>query len=133
MVEGNSSEESKSDNLLEVLGVFLKESTLEDGESSKAVLKDEDMEKMLANDLLDKEKEDIKVMLRKHSSLFISDYCDIIGVNLVEHYITLKSNSKPMAQKLRILDVVQQEALLVAEVKKLLQAGFQWRIESGCP
>ena len=73
--------------------------------------------------MLDKEKEDFKVMLRKHSSLFISTYCDITNINVQEHDINLKPNYKPMAQKLRRLDVVQQEALLV-EVKKLLQAGF---------
>ena len=76
---------------------------------------------MLAKDLTKKEKEDFKVMLGKHSSLFISDYCDITCVNVVEHYINLKPNSKPMAQKLRRLGVVQQQALLT-EVKKLLQA-----------
>ena len=83
MAEGSSSEESESDGLLEVLGVVLKESTLVSGESAKGVLKDEDMEKMLAKDLPDKEKEDFKVMLRKQSSLFISDYCDTTGVNVV--------------------------------------------------
>ena len=71
--------------------------------------------------MTDKEREDFKVMLGKHPSLFFLDYGDITGVNVVEHYIKLKPNCTPMAQKLRILGVVQQEALLV-EVKKLLQA-----------
>ena len=93
------------------------------GESTKGVLKDEDMEKMLAKYLIGKEKEDFKVMLRKYSSIFILDYCDITGVNVMEHYINLKPNCRPMAQKLRRLGVVQQEALLT-EVKRLLQAGF---------
>ena len=75
-----------------------------------------------------KKKEDFKVMLRKHSSLFISDYCDITGVNVVEHYINLKPNCRPMAQKLRRLGVMQQEALLT-EVKKLLQVGFIYLVE----
>ena len=44
MAEGSSSEESESDNLLEVLGVVLKESTLVGGKSTQGVLKDEDME-----------------------------------------------------------------------------------------
>ena len=98
------------------------------GESTKGVLKEEDMEMMLAKDLTDKEKEDFKEMLGKHSSLFISDYCDITGVNVVEHYINLKPNCRLVAQKLRRLGVVQQEALL-AEVKKLLQAGFIYPME----
>ena len=42
---------------------------------------------------------------------------------MVDHHITLKPNCKPVAQKLRRLGIVQQEALLM-EVKKLLQAGF---------
>ena len=105
--EGSSSERSESDSLLEVLGVVLKDPTSAGGESTKGVLKEEDMEMMLAKDLTDKEKEDFKVMLRKHSSLFFSDYCDIIGANVVEHYINLKPKSKPVAQKLRRLGVVQ--------------------------
>ena len=51
MGEGSSSEESESDSLLEVLGVVLKDSTLAGGESTKGVLKEEDMEMMLAKDL----------------------------------------------------------------------------------
>ena len=64
----------------------------------------------------------------KHPSLFISNYYDIIGVNVVEHCINLKPNYKPMAQKLKRLGVVQQEALL-AKVKKLLQAIFIYLVE----
>ena len=127
--EGSSSEESESDSLLNVLGAVLKESNLVGGESTKGVLKDDEMEKMLAKDFLDKEKEEFKVMLRKHSSLFIPEYCDITGVNVVEHYINLKPNCKPVAQKLRRLGVVQQEALLV-DVKKLLQDDFIYLVEN---
>ena len=121
--KGSSSEKSGSDSLLEVLGVVLKESTLVGGESTKGVLKEEDMEMMLAKDLTDKEKEDFKVMLGKHPSIFISNYGDITGVNMAEHYINLKTNCRLVAQKLKRLGVVQQEALLT-EVKKLLQVGF---------
>ena len=60
MAEGASSEKSESDRLLEVLGVVLKESTLVGGESTKGVLKEEDMEMMLTKDLIDKEKENSK-------------------------------------------------------------------------
>ena len=103
MAKGSSSEESESDSSLEVLGVVLKESTLVGGESTKGVLKDEDMEKMLAKDLPNKEKEYFKVMLRKHSSLFISDYSEISGVMVVEHQINLKPNCKPVTQNLEDL------------------------------
>ena len=71
---------------------------------------------MLAKDLTKKEKEDFKLMLGKQPSLFISDYGDIWGVNVVEQYIKLKPNYKPVAQKLKRLGVVQQEALMM-EVK----------------
>ena len=64
------SEESESDSSLEVLGVVLKESTLMGGESTKGVLKEEYMEMMLERDLIDKEKENFKVMLGKHPSHF---------------------------------------------------------------
>ena len=91
-------------------------------------MKNEDMEKMLGKYWTDKKKQDFKAMLRKHSSLFIFDYCDITGVNVVEHYINLKPNCKPVAQKLIRLGVVQQEALFT-EVKKLLQDGFIYPVK----
>ena len=83
---------------------------------------------MLAKDLTPVEKEDFKVMLRKHPSLFISNYSKISAVTVVEHKINLKANQKPVAQKLRRLGRIQQEALL-AEVRKLTQAGFIYPIE----
>ena len=41
----------------------------------------------------------------------------------MEHRIKLKEGSKPIAQKLRCLGVIQQEALLL-EVRKLLESSF---------
>lgn len=58
------------------------------------------MDKMLARDLLATKKEEFKVMLRKHPSLFIFDYGEITGVTMIQHQINLKPNQKPMAQKL---------------------------------
>ena len=77
--------------------------------------------------------EEFKVMIRKHPSLFISDYCEISRVTVVEHQINLKPNQKPVAQKLQRLGRIQQEALLT-EVKRLTQAGFIYpgKIPSGC-
>ena len=88
------------DSSLEVCGETLKEPSENDGESSKRELRDEDLEKMLAKDLSATEKEEFKVMLRKHPSLFISDYCEISRVTVVEHQINLKPNQKPVAHKL---------------------------------
>ena len=47
---------------------------------------------------------------------------------VVQHQINLKPNMKPVAQKLQHLGKIQQEALL-AEVKKLSNAGFIYPVE----
>ena len=52
----------------------LKEPSKDDGKNSQRELKEEELEKMLAKDLTTQEKKDFKVMLKKHTSLFISDY-----------------------------------------------------------
>ena len=67
-------------------------------------------------------------VLKKHASLFISDYTHITGVTAVKHHIHLKEGSKPVVQRLRRLGVVQQNALL-SEVKRLLEAGFIYPVE----
>ena len=46
---------------------------------------------MIAEDLSAEERESFKVMLRKHPSLFISDYFEISGVTVVQHQINLKT------------------------------------------
>ena len=106
----------------------LREPSKDDGKSPKKELKEEELEKMLAKDLTAQEKKDFKVMLKKHTSLFISDYSEITGVTAVQHQINLKPNMKPVAQKLRRLGKIQQEALL-AEVKRLSNAGFIYPVE----
>ena len=96
--------------------------------SVREELKDEALEKMIAKDLSAEEREDFKVMLRKHPSLFIFDYSEFSGVTAVQHQIHLKPNMKPVVQRLRRLGKIQQEALL-AEVKKLTCAGFIYPVE----
>ena len=91
---------SESESSLEVCGVALREPSEDDGKSPKKELKEEELEKMLAKDLTTQEKKDFKVMLKKHTSLFISDYSEITGVTAVQHQINLKPNMKPVAQKL---------------------------------
>ncbi|MCO5566703.1 hypothetical protein L7F22_020381 [Adiantum nelumboides] len=78
---------------------------------------------MLAKDLTKEEEEDYINMFKRYPHLFITDYSMIKGVNVIQHHIDLKPDAKPVAQKLRRLGVVQQEALLF-EVNKLLKAGF---------
>lgn len=68
-------------------------------------------------------------MLRKYQNIFITDYAQIVGVDAIEHRIELWPGINPVAQKLRRLGVVQRDALL-AEVNKLLGAGFIYLIEN---
>ena len=91
---------SESESSLEICGVALREPSEDDGKCSQKELKEEDLEKMLAKDLTTQEKKDFKVMLKKHTSLFISDYSEITRVTVVQHQINLKPNMKPVAQKL---------------------------------
>ncbi|MCO5580554.1 hypothetical protein L7F22_034422 [Adiantum nelumboides] len=78
---------------------------------------------MLAKDLTKEEEEDYINMFKRYPHLFITDYSMIKGVDVIQHHIDLKPDAKPVAQKLRRLGVVQQEALLF-EVKNLLKAGI---------
>ena len=82
---------------------------------------------MLAKDLSDGENEDFKVMLRKHSHLFISNYREILGVTVVEHHINLKPNCKPVAQKLRRLGTVE-DLEWVSPVVVTLKKNGKWRV-----
>ena len=107
---------------------MIKDPGEESSEVSQKELRYDELDKMLAADLTPTEKENFKVVLRKYPSLFISNYSKIAGVTMVEHQINLKANQKLVAQKLRRLGRVQQEALL-AEVRKLTQAGFIYPIE----
>ena len=70
----------------------LREHSKDDGKNLKKELKEEELEKMLAKDLTTQEKKDFKMMLKKHTSLFISDYSEITGVTAVQHQINLKPN-----------------------------------------
>ena len=53
----------------------------------------------------------------------------IKGVTVIEHKIELRPEAKPVAQKLRRMGVIQRDALL-AEVNKLLRAGFIYPVEN---
>ncbi|MCO5572988.1 hypothetical protein L7F22_026750 [Adiantum nelumboides] len=93
-----SDSESEEASLLEAMGVVLTGPTTKDGENIKETLSDVEIEGMLSTNL---SKEECKVMLRKHSILFISDYKKIKGVTVVEHQINLKPKSKPITPNLR--------------------------------
>ena len=85
--------------------------------------------KIIAKDLTEEEEREYLTMLKKYPNLFITDYSQIIGVTAIEHRIELVPRTKPVAQKLRRMGVVQRDALL-AEVNKLLQARFIYPVEN---
>ncbi|MCO5609611.1 hypothetical protein L7F22_063841 [Adiantum nelumboides] len=78
---------------------------------------------MLAKDLTKEEEEDYINMFKRYPHLFITNYSLIKGVDVIQHHIDLKPDAEPVAQNLRRLGVVPQEALLT-EANKLLKAGL---------
>ncbi|MCO5610888.1 hypothetical protein L7F22_065130 [Adiantum nelumboides] len=125
--ESYTSEESS----MEVMGLVVKRSQAKGLSTSKEVevvakeepMMEERFRNMLAKDLTKEKEEDYINMFKRYPHLFITDYSMIKGVDMIQHHIDLKPDAKPVAQKLRRLGVVQQEALL-SEVNKLLKAGF---------
>ncbi|MCO5567967.1 hypothetical protein L7F22_021663 [Adiantum nelumboides] len=123
--ESYTSEESS----MEVMGLVFQqhqaEGSLTEVEVTvqKETMLEERFKNMLAKDLTKAEEEDYINMFKRYPHLFITDYSMIKGVDVIQHHIDLKPDAKPVAQKLRRLGVVQQEALL-SEVNKLLKAGF---------
>ncbi|MCO5584432.1 hypothetical protein L7F22_038359 [Adiantum nelumboides] len=91
--------------------------------TQKEPMLEERFRNMLAKDLTKEEEEDYINIFKRYPHLFITDYSMIKGVDVIQHHIDLKPDAKPVAQKLRRLGMVQQEALL-SEVNKLLKAGF---------
>ncbi|MCO5551944.1 hypothetical protein L7F22_005451 [Adiantum nelumboides] len=90
---------------------------------------EEQLRKMLSKDLTKEEEEDYINMFKRYPHLFITDYSMIKGVDVIQHHIDLKPDAKLVAQKLRRLGVVQQEALLT-EVNKLLKAGYIYPVSN---
>ncbi|MCO5589272.1 hypothetical protein L7F22_043238 [Adiantum nelumboides] len=125
--ESYTSEESS----MEVMGLVFQQPQAKGLSTSKEVevvakeepMMEERLRKMLSKDLTKEEEEDYINMFKRYPHLFITDYSMIKGVDVIQHHIDLKHDAKPVAQKLRRLGVVQQEALF-SEVNKLLKAGF---------
>ncbi|MCO5602286.1 hypothetical protein L7F22_056415 [Adiantum nelumboides] len=125
--ESYTSEESS----MEVMGLVFQQPQAKGSSTSKEVevvakeepMMEERLRKMLSKDLTKEEEEDYINMFKRYPHLFITDYSMIKGVDVIQHHIDLKPDAKPVAQKLRRLGVVQQEALL-SEVNKLLKAGL---------
>ncbi|MCO5553788.1 hypothetical protein L7F22_007314 [Adiantum nelumboides] len=123
--ESYTSEESS----MEVMGLVFQQpqakgsSTKVEVTAQEEPMLEERFKNILAKDLSKEEEEDYINMFKRYPHLFITDYSMIKGVDVIQHHIDLKPDVKPVAQKLRRLGVVQQEALL-SEVNKLLKAGF---------
>ncbi|MCO5554173.1 hypothetical protein L7F22_007699 [Adiantum nelumboides] len=122
---------TSKESSMEVMGLVFQQpqakgsSTSKEGEvvAKEEPMMEERLRKMLSKDLTKEEEEDYINMFKRYPHLFIIDYSMIKGVDVIQHHIDLKPDAKPVAQKLRRLGVVQQEALLL-EVNKLLKAGF---------
>ena len=78
---------------------------------------------MISQDIQGEERRRYLSLLSEFPKLFINDYSQIRGVDIIKHQIKLKEESVPVAQRLRPLGVVQKEALL-KEVKAFLRVGF---------
>ncbi|MCO5596828.1 hypothetical protein L7F22_050898 [Adiantum nelumboides] len=128
--ESYTSEESS----MEVMGFVFQQPQAKESSTSKEVevkvqeepMLEERLRKMLAKDLTKEEEEDYINMFKRYPHLFITDYSMIKEVDVIQHHIDLKLDAKPIAQKLRRLGVVQQEALLSERVEDGLQRLYQY-------
>ncbi|MCO5601312.1 hypothetical protein L7F22_055431 [Adiantum nelumboides] len=125
--ESYTSEESS----MEVMGLVFQQPKAKGSSTYKEVevvtqeepMLEEQFRNMLAKDLTKEEEEDYINMFKRYRYLLITNYSMIKGVDVIQHQIDLKPDAKLVAQKLRRLGVVQQEALL-SKVNKLLKASF---------
>ncbi|MCO5602428.1 hypothetical protein L7F22_056560 [Adiantum nelumboides] len=119
--ESYTSEESS----MEVMGLVFQQPQAKGLSTSKEVevvakeepMMEERLRKMLSKDLTKEEEEDYINMFKRYPHLFITNYLMIKGVDAIQHHIGLKPDAKTIAQKLRRLGVVQQEALLTENGK----------------
>ncbi|MCO5604271.1 hypothetical protein L7F22_058436 [Adiantum nelumboides] len=124
--EPTTSDESDSSGE-EAMGLILTEPNKVDPPDIPRV-EESKLAKMLAKDLTKEEKQAYLTMLKDFPRLFIEGYDQITGVTVARHHIKLKEGSKPTVQRLQRLGVIQQDALL-AEIRKLLNAGFIYPVE----
>ncbi|MCO5597379.1 hypothetical protein L7F22_051455 [Adiantum nelumboides] len=134
---GDEESYTNEESSMEVMGLAFQQPHAKGSLTSKEVevvtqeepMLEEQFMKMLAKDLTKEEEEDYINMFKRYPHLFITDYSMIKGVDVIQHHIDLKPDAKPVAQKLRKLEVVQQEALLT-EVNKLLKDGFIYPVSN---
>ena len=124
--ESLSSDESSSDWEENTSYVVSKDEG--EGIEEESIITLEEKEKMISKDIQGEERQRFISLISEFPKLFINDYSQIRGVDVIKHHINLKEGSVPVAQKLRRLGMVQKEALL-KEVKALLRAGFIYLVE----
>ncbi|MCO5567404.1 hypothetical protein L7F22_021094 [Adiantum nelumboides] len=127
---------TEEDSSMEVMGIRLRLVNKEQASQVEEEFKEQPQENneemiegMLSKTLTQEERVEYKQMLQKFPNLFVKDYINVRGVDIVQHQIELKPESQPQAQKLRRLGVVKEEALL-KEVRKLLSAGFIYSVDN---
>ena len=102
--KGESSEGESEMSSLDVMGIVLRDPT----EVAKPVVptsceEEEKLGKMLSKSLSPEERSEYMRMLKRHPTLFISDYSQITSVSVLQHHINLKPRNKPVARKLNSL------------------------------
>ncbi|MCO5612817.1 hypothetical protein L7F22_067088 [Adiantum nelumboides] len=134
--EEDSDITTEEDSSMEVMGIRLRPVNKEQASQVEEEAKEQPQESneemikgMLSKTLTQGERVEYKQMLQKFPNLFVKDYINVRGVDIVQHQIELKPESQSRAQKLRRLGAVKEEALL-KEVRKLLSAGFIYPVDN---
>ncbi|MCO5569095.1 hypothetical protein L7F22_022802 [Adiantum nelumboides] len=134
--EEDSNITTEEDSSMEVMGIRIRPVNKEEASQVEEEVKEQPQENneemiegMLSKTLTQEERVEYKQMLQKFPNLFVKDYINVRGVDIVQHQIEIKPESQPRAQKLRRLGVVKEEALL-KEVRKLLSAGFIYPVDN---
>ena len=125
--EESSASDSTSSDWEETTSYVISKEEKEDNKEEETITL-EQREKMISKDIQGEDRQRFVSLLSEFPRLFINDYSQIRGVDVIKHQIKLKEGSEPVAQKLRRLGTVQKEALL-KEVKALLRAGFIYPVE----
>ena len=78
-------------------------------EESIIIITLKEKEKMISEDIQGEERQRFISLLSEFPKLFINDYSQIRGVDVIKHHINLKEGSVPVAQKLRQLGMVKRK------------------------
>ena len=98
----------------------------EEGIDEKSIIRLEEKEKTISNDIQEEEHPRLISLLFKFPKLLINVYSQIKGEDGIKHHIKLKE-SVPIAQMLQQSEIVQKR-----DLKALLQASFIKRQSPTC-